>query len=248
MSKVAILYFGGGHIHTFSDFCWHIQPSHIDNTFIGKSSYVVVFLHGYGGMGVKWHESNTSSLRILCEKHSISHCCYYRTMFLKENKPSAVMNLIDTYNLEYEYLHMLDEIDEEFGSDKQILVCGHSDIYAYYPFRLIDLGLISSNYDKSKLKYTREKIYYNGSSIDINNIWDDIRFHYVAYDTKDDYENRFIIDYDKEDTPNQKEPKLIKIENEHWKNLYEIHHASTYSHSLHSKPEVAKIIFEKFIV
>ena len=247
--QVAILYHGLGHIPCYLEFVRKIHPAKIDCHYKGESEYVVVFIHGFGTMGRKYHELGMRELRELCKEHKISHMLYYRTMFESNDE------FLDTFDLEYEYFTMLSFIRETYKEDKKLILVGHSygglvaayfrqmdkkykhnriirtisldgsDFYICHPFFLYDEGLIPKNYDATKLKYTRDSISYDGNEIEIvPKVWPDIGFYHAAYDTKDDYENRFIVDY-VEGNPKY---EINHIDDQHYKNYYEIKAAIAY--------------------
>ena len=250
------------------EFVQKIYPAKIGDYYEGESEHVVVFIHGFGTMGMKYHESSTRELRELCKEHKISHMLYYRTMFESNDE------FLDTFDLEYEYFTMLSFVRETYKEDKKLILVGHSygglvvayfrqmdkkykhnrilktisldgsDFYILNPYILYTDGAIPKTYDETKLKYTRDNVSYDGNEIKIvPTLWPDIGFYHAAYDTKDDYENRFIVDY-VEGNPKY---EIKHIDDKHYKNCYEINCGDEYYHSLHKYKECAKIIFKKFI-
>lgn len=278
--KVAILNFGVKQMEVITDFYNRILPSRITlNEHFDNSPYVIVFLHDEGGY-CAFNDAATRGIIDMCHDKRLSYCVYYRTMFDMKTPPelfSEKPDILDTYDLEYEYSTMLTHIDAVFGDKKLVLYGrGYGGTVAKY-FRKLDkenrilrvisvdsmnlkmnyidtcisYGPIPYDYDKNKFVLKRDGIWYDNNKLNTMPAFDNREeFYRIEYDCDDcDDENVYIVDCVMDDTLQIGQHKLKKVPDcKYYKHFYEIrYNGRDWYASPDNHPDVVKNVFDTFL-
>ena len=171
---------------------------------------------------------------------------------------------LDTYDLDGEYDLFKQAFESEFPNWKecQVYFLGHSYGACFSKWFAKQMNTTSISLDGSDLyttvpyfigcepdevEYAEKSFIYNGKNYygdDEHKLWS--QYCDVMWKCKDDYDKSIIINYD----ANEKEPnevKLVKEENEYYKNYYVLHFEKEYCHTLHMHYECVHAIFKEFI-